>query len=127
MTKIMMVLKGIFYEFHKERVISRPGAPLSTRAGLEIGPEISREMALVRVRFGKDVYTLVREDAYKLAVQVGLGRPPPDELHEPRKPTQSKREDVFYRHFHPGGLHPSEPGGPGHVFYGERGEGFERM
>ena len=34
---------GHYYEFHKERVISRPGAALVTRAGIEIGPEISRE------------------------------------------------------------------------------------
>ncbi len=120
----MMVFKGIFYEFHKERVISRPGAPLHTRPGIEIGPEIPREMALTRVRFGKDVYTLLREDAYKLAVQVGLGRPSDDLPHEPSKPTQSKRQDVFYRHFHPGCVHPGQSGGPGHVFYGERGEGF---
>ena len=40
------------------------------------------------------------------------------------KPTPSGREDVYYRHYHPGGLHPNEPGGSGHVFFGERGEGF---
>ncbi len=122
----MMILKGTFYEFHKERVISRPGAPLFTRPGLEIGPEIPREMALARVKSGKDVYTLSREEAYKLAVHVWPGRPIDELPHEPSKQTQSKREDVFYRHFHPGGVHPSQAGGPGHVFYGERGEGFER-
>ena len=34
----MLILKGRFYEFHKERIVSRPGAPLASRPGFEIGP-----------------------------------------------------------------------------------------
>ena len=120
----MLVFKGKFYEFHKERVISRPGAVLSTRPGIEIGPEIFHALALSRVRAGKDVYTLAREDAKQLATQVGNGRPADDPPHHPTGPRQSPREDLDYWHFHPGGVHPGE-GGPGHVFYGDRGEGFE--
>ena len=44
----MVVFNGRFYEFHKERIISRPGAPLETRPGFEVGPEISRADAIRR-------------------------------------------------------------------------------
>jgi hypothetical protein len=45
----MEVIRGTFYEFHAERVISRPGQPLDTRGGIEVGPVISREVALQHV------------------------------------------------------------------------------
>src|SRR5438270_9075182 len=108
----MVIFNGRFYEFHKERVISRPGAPMVTRPGFEIGPEIAAELALSRVRAGKDVYTLAKEDAKQLAMRVGYGLPADDLPHQPAAPTQSLRDDVYYRHFHPGGVHPDQPGGP---------------
>lgn len=121
-----MILKGRFYEFHKERIVSRPGAPLASRPGLEIGPDIPLAVALSRVRAGKDVYTLAREDAKQLALQVGHLRPEDHLPHRPSGLRQIPRDDVYDRHFHPSGDHPNDPGGFGHVFYGERGEGLDR-
>ena len=120
------IFKGKFYDFHKERVMSAPGKPLVTSPGYEIGAEIQRDVAIMRVRNGRDVYTLFRTDAKQLARDAARARPVEDFPHEPSTPTRSGRDDVFYPHFHPGGLHPNEPGGPGHIFYGERGEGFDR-
>jgi hypothetical protein len=120
----MRAVIGVFYEFHKERIVSAPGAPLATREGMEIGPPISWEAAMRRVASGKDVYTLNKQDAYRLASHVAHGRPIQEFPHTPPIPSPSGREDVYYRHYHPGGLHPNEPGGPGHVFFGGRGEGF---
>jgi hypothetical protein len=118
------ILKGFFYEFHAERVVSRAGQPITTVVGAEIGPQISRQDAVRQVRNGKDVYTLNREDAYKLATQLYAGRPVQDDPHG----------QFYYCHFHPGGAHPEldhdRPGrrraiaGPGHVFFGGRGENF---
>jgi hypothetical protein len=115
------VLRGFFYEFHRQRVISRPGQPIVAMLGVEIGRQVSREEALRQVRSGKDVYTLNKEDAYRLASQLYAGRPAEDDAHG----------QFYYPHFHPGGEHPeldpSRPGrpkamaGPGHVFFGERG------
>jgi hypothetical protein len=122
----MNISKGRFYEFHKHRVVSPPGAPVFEASGMEIGPEIGREVALSRVRAGKDVYTPERADAHSLAAQVRPDRPTDELPHSPPQPTRSKREDVYFRHFHPGGEHPTaSSGGPGHVFYGQRGERFE--
>jgi len=120
----MIPLPGAFYEFHKERVISRPGQPFFAIPGAEIGPQISRENAVRRLRAGKDVYTQGKEDAYKLANSVLNGKIAPEGPHDPRQPSPTGREDVYYRHYHPGNLHPEE-GGPGHVFFGARGEGFD--
>jgi hypothetical protein len=121
----MVVFKGRFYEFHRERVISRPGQPLTRRSGIEIGPEISSEEALRQVGSGKDVYTLGKQEAYRLALQAQNGRAPLEEPpHRPRNPSPTGREDVYFRHFHPGGAHPTDEGGMGHIFFGERGEGF---
>src|SRR5215510_14494631 len=72
---VMVAIRGAFYEFHTERVISRSSQPLDTRAGLEIGPLISRETALQRARTEKEVYTFAREDAFRLAVQLSARRP----------------------------------------------------
>jgi hypothetical protein len=67
------------------------------------------------------------QDARLLALDAFPGRVQPTlELpHTPKKPTRSGREDVYFRHFHPGGRHPDDPKGLGHVFFGERGEGYE--
>ena len=122
---MVTVIKGHYYEFHRERIVSRPGTPLITRHGIEIGPNISWENAVRRLMSGKDVYTPGKRDAYQLACQVAHGRPVEELPHAPVGPTPSGREDVYYRHYHPGGLHPGEPGATGHVFFGERGEGFD--
>jgi hypothetical protein len=118
-------LRGRFYEFHVERVISRPGQPIAAVVGAEIGPEIPTETAFKQVRDGMDVYTLNREDAYRLAARLHAARPlehPPHDL-------------AYYSHFHPGGVpHEYDPGrpgrlrtnaGPGHVFFGNRGQGLQ--
>ena len=121
----MVADNGKFYEFHRERVVSPPGAPVFRIPGAEIGPEISKELALARVNAGKDVYTLAREDAYALARQVRPGRPLDEKKpHEPSGPTRSKRKDLYYRHLHPGGEHPGDEGGAGHIFFGQRGERY---
>ena len=115
--------RGRFYEFHAERVISRPGQPIVAIVGIEVGPEISQEMALRQLRSGRDIYTPGREDAYRLACSLHQGTPVQDAPHD----------EFFYPHFHPGGVHPEVDreragrrravAGPGHVFFGQRGEG----
>jgi hypothetical protein len=120
----MKTLRGCFYEFHRERIVSAPGAALVTRPGLEIGPQILWEDAMKRLASGKDVYTPDKQDAYRLANHVAFGRPVHEYPHTPNQPTQSGRNDVYFRHYHPGGMHPSDPEAPGHVFFGVRGEGF---
>jgi len=118
----MDVQAGLFYEFHRFRVVSRAGQPILTKTNIEVGPIISREDALNQVRNGKDVYTFRKTDAEKLAVSV-YG---PEPLYE--APTQPSH----FQHFHPGGEHPVFPEnqegrpraieGPGHIFFGSRGE-----
>src|SRR5579864_6484134 len=113
----MLHQAGHFYEFHAERVISRPGQPIVTRVGMEIGPEISKEVAFRQLAAGKDVYTLSKEDAFKMASDLKRGTPVGDKPHD----------EFYYPHFHPGGEHPQldhdRPGrpravaGPGHVFF----------
>jgi hypothetical protein len=120
----MLLMSGKFYEFHRDRIVSRPGAETYRLPGIEIGPEIPREDALRRVRersrtAGRDVYTLLREDAKRLARDAYHGDPL-EEIHEAREPTRSGRTDVFFAHFHPDGRHQAD-GGPGHVFFGPRG------
>lgn len=119
----MQPVSGLFYEFHKERIVSRAGQPLVRMPGIEIGPAIGREDAIRRLRMGKDVYTSAKGDAYKLALSVLHGRIGPEGPHMPNQPSPTGREDVYYRHYHPGNVHPDQ-GGPGHVFFGERGENF---
>lgn len=116
----MVPIRGVFYEFHAERVISRPGQPLDTRVGLEIGPQISQEAALQEVSHGRDVYTLASEDAYRLALQVSHGRAVPEGPHQPPQPSPTGRMDVYFRHYHPGGNHENF----GHIFFGQRGERY---
>ena len=118
---------GRFYEFHRARVISRPGQPLQTRSGVEVGPEISKEDALRRINAGKDVYTPAKYDAYRLATQVQGGSAPLEERpHTPPVASPTGRLDVYFRHYHPGGSHPTDEGGFGHVFFGDRGDQFEK-
>jgi len=116
----MIAVRGMFYEFHFERVNSRPGQPLDTRVGFEIGPMTTAETALSRVRSGGNVYTLVSEDAYRLALKVCAGRPTLDPPHHPGELSPTGRSDVYYRHYHPGGDHDNF----GHIFFGERGERY---
>ena len=122
----MLLSRGKFYEFHKERIVSRPGAEIAKLPGLEVGPEIHRADAIQRLRRKGDVYTPARQDAKTLAADAFPGRVPPtfDPPHVPGQPTAHGREDVYFPHFHPGGLHPYDAGGLGHVFFGGRGEGF---
>lgn len=121
----MQFLKGHFYEFHRSRVISRPGAELRTRNDIEIGPEIPNEKQAIRqVKLGMDVYTPWKFDAYKLATRVYAKAPTEDPA----------EENAYYPHYHPGGEHRKRfeerdgrpraaDGAPGHVFFGDRGLG----
>jgi hypothetical protein len=118
---------GKFYEFHKERVVSPPGAPSEPRrVGYQIGPEVTRADAIRRLQRKEDVYTPARQDAKVLAADAFPGRVAPkfEPPHRPENPTVHGREDIYFPHFHPGGRHPTDPGGLGHVFFGERGEGY---
>jgi hypothetical protein len=119
----LSVVAGRFYEFHRERVISRPGQPLSTRDGVEVGPEIPREVALRRVKAGRDVYTAQRRDAYELATDAHGRLPGVEEIHKPKIPSPTGRLDVYFQHFHPGGIHHGSGGGG--VYFGGRGEGLD--
>jgi hypothetical protein len=118
----MQVQAGLFYEFHRYRVVSRAGQPILVRTNVEIGPVISREDALHQVENGKDIYTARRSDAEKLSISI-FGRNPSSD--RPADPSH-------FQHFHPGGIHPEFPphqqgrpraeDGFGHVFFGDRGE-----
>jgi hypothetical protein len=117
-----MISAGAFYEFSRERVVSRAGQPIQTKDGVEIGLELSPERALRIVRGGGDVYTMRRQDAYRLALSAH-GEPPVEEIHLPKERTQSGRKDVYFRHFHPGGVHHQDGGGG--VYFGDRGDGVD--
>lgn len=127
----MKVIPGEFYDFQRNRVISRPGQPLKVandpedgpagKKGIEIGPKISPEAALSRVKAGKDVYTLLKEDACQLAWKVAPGKPEEEPPHDPLQASPLGRVDVYFRHFHPGGNHEDY----GHIFFGYRGEGYK--
>jgi hypothetical protein len=121
---MLVPVKGKFYEFHRRRVVSRPGAELRTRTDIEIGPEISEKEAFRQAGLGMDVYTRWRFDAYKLASRLYAEAPQHEGAHE----------DVYFPHYHPGKQHPKldqregrprSKHGPGHVFFGERGQGHE--
>lgn len=116
----MDAILGAFYEFHAERVVSRPGQPLATKPGIEIGPRITREIASQYAKAGRDVYTLAKEDAYRLAVLVSPCKPVSEAPHHPPQPSPTGRMDVFFRHYHPGGDHDHF----GHIFFGERGDKY---
>jgi hypothetical protein len=120
----MQIQPGVFYEFHRYRVVSRAGQPIQTKTNVEVGPVISKEEALRQVRNGLDIYTFSRKDAEKLALSA-YGIDPA--LEAPHQPS-------FFQHFHPGGEHPEYPEGqagrpraeqgPGHIFFGSRGENY---
>ena len=123
----MRLDKGEFYEFHRTRVVSRPGAELKTLEGIEIGPKIPRlRQAIRQVRLGMDVYTPWKFDAYTLAVHAYARAPKLEPAHQ----------SVYYPHYHPRAEHAegyenregrprADKGAPGHVFFGHRGEGCE--
>jgi len=123
----MQVIAGLFYEFHRYRVVSRAGQPIQTKTNVEVGPKIGREDALHQVRNGKDVYTHRRSDAESLAESAYGADPKCDSPHG----------QAYFPHFHPGGEHPDfppgQPGrpraiaGPGHIFFGSRGEKFQAI
>jgi len=121
------VIPGWFYKFRRETVISRAGQPLQTKTGIEIGAHIAKEDAVKEVQAGRDVYTLNIRDATDLAEQAGGGRKPgepiPHAPHHPPQPSPTGREDVYYPHIHP--FQPKSTHAKyGHVFYGQRGDGY---
>ena len=116
----MVPQRGCFYEFHRDRAISRPGQPYDARVGIEIGPPINKEDAFRRAKAGKDVYTLAREDAYRLVLQLNSGSATLHPPHHPPEASPTGRKDVYFRHFHPGGDHDQF----GHIFFGQRGEQY---
>lgn len=116
----MNLLIGRFYEFARDRNVARAGQPLHLLGGIEIGKDIATERAFALVRSGHDVYTPSESDAYALARRIDPGTPK-QEIHRPRpdKPTRSGRDDVYFRHYHPGNNRAY-----GHIYYGQRGQGL---
>jgi hypothetical protein len=113
----MAVIPGNFYEFQRERNVARAGQPRQLIGGIEIGLQISPEVAFSKVRSGHDIYTLTEADAYNLARRIDA-RTPKNEIHRPQTPTRAGRDDVYFPHYHPGNIHSY-----GHIFYGQRGQG----
>jgi hypothetical protein len=102
------VLRGLFYEFDRARFQR------------EVGDVITEVKARLRLRNGGDVYTLFKEDAYKLATSAYSG---------PRPVLEGGHEAGYFSHYHPGGVHPVYVPGhpkardtPGHIFFGARDE-----
>jgi hypothetical protein len=92
------VQDGAYYEFN------RPDGYY------EGGREIHMSTAQLDLRFARDVYTLRASDAKSLAKKVS-----------PFPPTwHSAHSAQYFAHYHPG------PGEFGQIFYGTRGEYFER-
>jgi hypothetical protein len=120
----MQIQARLFYEFHRYRVVSRAGQPIMVKENVEIGPIVSKEAAVRQVRNGKDIYTARKSDAKDLAAGIYVTDPACETPHKP----------AHFQHFHPGGEHPAFPRGqegrpraaegPGHVFFGSRGENF---
>jgi hypothetical protein len=101
------VIRGTFYSFDK------------SQEHREIGEAITDAKARMRVENGGDVYTLYKEDAYRLAMTAYSGRATLEAPHEPG----------YFSPYHPGGVHPVYVAGhpkakktPGHVFFGDRDE-----
>ena len=105
MSKI--VTRGTYYTFDRTALYREVGAPLF---------EAKARMILEN---GGDVYTLFKEDAYRLAIAAwGL-----------RATLNSGHGPAYFSHYHPGGVHPlyvpghpKARGTPGHVFFGDRDE-----
>ena len=93
------VRDGGFYEFNR---------PVGY---YEVGSEITESIAQVDVRFGRDVYTPRPSDSKSLAKKVS---PFPPIWHP-------AHQVIYFPHYYPGN------GQFGHIFYGARGESFERM
>ena len=101
------VIRGSYYMFDR--------SPLHR----EVGDAISEIKARTVLKNGGDVYTLFKEDAYRLAIAAWGRRASLDSGHGPG----------YFSHYHPGGVHPVYiPGhpkakdSPGHVFFGDRDE-----
>jgi len=116
----MQVFPSFFYDFKCERNVARAGQPLHLVGGIEIGLQMSAEVAFAKVRAGHDVYTLRESDAYRLALRIDP-KLPKREIHEPKAnaPTRSGRSDVYFSHYHPG-----DNRRYGHIFFGGRGQGL---
>jgi len=95
-----------------------------TRPGIEVGHMIPREHALREVRAGRDVYTPMKQDAYRVARDAYGSEPEEPEINSPRTASPTGRLDVYFQHFHPAGIHHREGGGA--VYFGGRGEGLEK-
>ena len=92
------VRDGGYYEFNRPE------------GHYEVGREIQESFAQMDVRFGRDVYTPRASDAKSLAKKVS-----------PFSPTWHPAHSLqYFPHYHP------EGGSYGHIFYGTRGENFER-
>ena len=92
------VRDGAYYEFNR------------IEGNYEVGREIQERDAQMDVRFNRDVYTPRPSDAKSLAKKIG---PHPPTWH----PAHSFQ---YFPHYHP------EGGDFGHIFYGSRGENYER-
>lgn len=105
-----IVIAGCFYEFDRKA------------QQREVGHEIHYSSAVARVRDGRDVYTLRRSDAFRLARAC-----------YPMLPAEEPPHSFgYFRHFHAGGLHQDQDrfagrGGPGHIFFRFRGHGEEEQ
>ena len=93
------VRDGAFYEFNR---------PVGH---YEVGSEIHESIAQMDIRFGRDVYTPRAADAKAVAKKIS---PFPPTWHPPHA-------QLYFPHYHPEG-----GAGFGHIFYGTRGENFER-
>ncbi len=70
-----MQQKGRFYEFHAERVISRPGQPIVTVGRNPDRPRKSRRRwPLQQLRSGRDIYTLNPRGCISYRSQPAPGR-----------------------------------------------------
>ena len=78
------VIRGSYYMFDRSALHR------------EVGATISETKARVILNNGGDVYTLFKEDAYKLAISAWGGRATLDGGHGPG----------YFSHYHPGGVHP---------------------
>jgi hypothetical protein len=92
---------GAYYEFRRQ----------DSHSYYEVGPQISERNAILDVRYKKDVYTPRGSDAKSLAKHVHKAAPVWHPAHEPN----------YFPHYYPGGSLDY-----GHIFYGGRGEDFER-
>ena len=101
------VIRGLYYLFDR------------SARHREIGEAIFESKARMVLNNGGDVYTLFKEDAYRLAIAAWGVRATLDNGHGLG----------HFSHYHPGGVHPvyvpghpKAKGSPGHVFFGDRDE-----